>query len=108
LKIGVQLSYAPADPDGSWPCKTVREVFEMVTTDEIVRGFEQGRYNQRGVTTRGLKDGGEQERELVKKYVAYAEKCKIMWPRTALALRRIAEGYERRARIYDEQAEARY
>jgi hypothetical protein len=74
---------------------------------EIVRGFDMGVHNQRGVTTRGMNDGGEQERELVKKYRAYAEKCKVAWPRTALALRRIAEYYEVQAKWQDEHAEAR-
>jgi len=106
-QIGEQLSYAPFDADGSWPCQAVRDVLEKVTTDEIVRGFDRGVSNQRGVTTRGLNDGGEQERELVKKYRAYAEKCKVSWPRTALALRRIAEHYEAQAKWQDEHAEAR-
>ena len=66
-----------------------------------------GVHNQRGVTTRGMNDGGEQERELVKKYRAYAEKCKVSWPRTAIALRRIAEHYEAQAKWQDERADAR-
>lgn len=105
--IGEQLSYAPLDADGSWPCQAAREVLETVTTDEIVRGFCRGLHNQRGVTTRGMNDGGEQERDLVKKHREYAEKCKVSWPRTALALRRIAEYYEAQAKWQDEHAEAR-
>jgi len=107
LKIGEQLSYAPPDADGSWPCKAVREVLETVATDEIVRGFDMGVHNQRGVTSRGMNDGGEQERELAKKYRVYAESCKVSWPRTALALRRIAEHYEAQAKWQDEKSEAR-
>lgn len=107
LKIGEQLSCAPSDADGSWPCQAVRDVLETVTTDEIVRGFDMGVHNQRGVTSRGMNDGGGQERELVKKYRAYAEKCKVAWPRTALALRRIAEHYDAQAKWQDEHAEAR-
>lgn len=107
IKIGEQLSYAPPDPDGSWPCQAVRDVLETVTTDEIVQGFGTGVHNQRGVTTRGMNDGGEQERELVKKYRAYAAKCKVAWPRTALALRRIADNYDAQAKWQDENVEAR-
>jgi hypothetical protein len=106
-KIGEQLSYAPADVDGSWPCLAVREVFEAVKSEEILRGFDIGVANQRGVTSRGVKDGGEQERELVKTYRDYAEKCKVLWPRTALALRRIAENYDAQAKWQDGRAEAR-
>lgn len=106
-KIGEQLSCASADSDGMWPCQTVREVLETVASDEIMQGFNTGVLNQRGATCRGLNDGGEQERELAKKYRFFAEKCKIVWPRTALALRRIAEFYENQAKWQDERAESR-
>jgi hypothetical protein len=85
----------------------LHEVLETVTTDDIVRGFDMGLRNQRGITSRGMNEGGEQERELAKKYRAHAERCKVSWPRTALALRRIAEDYEAQAKWQDEHAEAR-
>jgi hypothetical protein len=106
FKIGEQLSYAPSDPDGSWPCQAVRNVLESVKSDEILRGFITGVRNQRGGTHRGIKEGGDQERKLAMKFRAYAEKCKVAWPRTCLALRRTAERYETDAKLYDEQAEA--
>ena len=106
-KIGEQLSYAPSDMDGSWPCEAVRDVLEKVTTDEIIDGFSLGVFNQRGATSRGLNEGGEQERDLVKKYQGYAEKYRIRSPRTAMALRKIAEYYEVQAKWHDEHAEAR-
>lgn len=106
-KMGEQLSYAPPDADGSWPCETVRDVLETTTTNEIMRGFCGGVFNQHGMTFRGMSDGGEQERDLATKYRAFAEKCKVAWPRTALALRQITEYYERQANREDEHAEAR-
>jgi len=106
IKIGEQLSSAPSEPDGSWPCEAVRDIFETTTTGEIIRGFNVGVFNQRGVTSRGPNDGGEQQHDLVKKYCAYAEKSRIRWPRTALALRRIADHYEIEARRQDERSEA--
>jgi transcriptional regulator with XRE-family HTH domain len=106
-EIGELLSYSPTEADGSWPCKAIRQILENITTDEIVRGFQRGVWNQRGVTTRGLKDGGEQERQLVIKYRGHAEKWKVSWPRTAVALRGIAEYYENQATWQDEHADAR-
>jgi hypothetical protein len=106
LKIGEQLSYAPSDQDGLWPCQAVRDVLESVNSDEILRGFTKGLLNQRGGTQRGVKEGGDQERKLAMKYRAYAEKCKVTWSWTCLALRRAAETYEAKAKMYDEQAEA--
>lgn len=107
VMIGDQLSYAPADPDGLWPCEAVRDIFELVPTDEILRGFDVGVSNQRGVVSKSMTEGGEQERQLAKKYGELASKVKVSWPRTALALRRLAEQYESHAKREDERAEAR-
>lgn len=61
--------------------------------------------NQRGVSSRGLTDGGEQERGLVRKYREQADAFADKWPRTAAILRRLADGYEREARQQDEESE---
>lgn len=107
VMLGEQLSCAPADPDGLWPCEAVREILESVPTDEILRGFDVGVANQRGVVTKSMTEGGEQERELTRKYLEHANKLKLAWPRTALALRRIAESYESQAKREDERVEGR-
>ena len=107
VKIGEQLSCAPADPDGTWPCEAVREVFEAVPTDEILRGFDVGVANQRGAHWKTMTEGGEKERELARKYFGFADKVKLKWPKTAVALRRIAESYELQAKREDERVEAR-
>jgi len=107
LMIGEQLSYAPADADGTWPCEPVREVLESVPSDEILRGFNCGVSNQRGVYSKSMNEGGEQERRLAQKYATYADKCKVGWPRTAVALRRLSESYASQAKREDERAEGR-
>jgi hypothetical protein len=108
VMLGEQLSCAPPDPDGIWPCEAVREILEAVSTDKILQGFNCAVANQRSTHWKSMTEGGEQERELAKKYNGYAEYCKMRWPRTALALRRIAEDYEREAKREDERAEGRY
>ena len=108
VMLGEQFSCAPPDPDGTWPCEAAREILEAVSTDKILQGFDCGVANQRGTHWKSMTEGGEQERELAKKYNGYAEYCKMRWPRTALALRRIAEDYEREAKREDERAEGRY
>jgi len=107
VKLGEQLACAPADPDGVWPCEGVRDVIEAVPTDEILRGFQVGVANQRGVVTKSMTEGGEQERAIAKKYADHANKIKVSWPRTALALRRLAESYEFQAKREDERVEGR-
>ncbi len=44
-----------------------------------------------------------EERVLAKKYLAFADACKVEWPKTAAALRRVAQGYEQDAHREDER-----
>lgn len=106
-KIGEQLSYSPTGSDGTWPCEAVREILESVTTDEVLLGFQIGVMNQRGVTSRALNEGGDQERELAAKYYGYAESAKLTNPRTARILRRIADSFKSDARKHDDDSDAR-
>lgn len=106
-RIGEMFAYAPADPDGSWPCTAVRGVIEKVKNDELERGFTRGIYNKRGIHSRALTDGGKPEHKLAYQYSEYANKCNLRWPRTATALRHIASSYEREAQLEDEKVEAR-
>jgi transcriptional regulator with XRE-family HTH domain len=104
VKIGELLAHAPEEADGSWPCIPVRDVIEEIGSNALEEGFEVGIFNKRGTVTRSLFEGGEQERELAKKYKSYAEACAIEWPRTASVLRQLAKSYEQYARREDERA----
>jgi hypothetical protein len=103
-RIGQVFAYAQEDPDGSWPCLPVRDALEEMDSDDGFGGFGVGIYNKRGIFSKSLREGGEQERELAKKYRHFAERCQVDWPRTAAALRRVAEGYEEEARRADSKA----
>ena len=92
-RIGQLLSRAPA-ADGSWPCRPVCEVLQTVASPDVARGFEVGVRNARGVHSRGLDEGGVQERALSAKYRAYAERLTFDYPYVANILERIAEAYE--------------
>jgi len=104
-KIGEILSYAPAGADGIWPHEAIREVIEKVESRDMERGIEVGIYNQRGVITKSLDEGGKQERELAERYNQFADALKLKWPRTAAMLRRIAQGYIREAKREDLRSE---
>ncbi|WP_436527342.1 hypothetical protein [Actinoplanes sp. HUAS TT8] len=69
-----------------------------------MNGLHTGIYNQRGVTRRGVYDGGDQERLLAKDYRCQAGEA-AAWPRTRKLLTSPAESYERDARGYDVEAE---
>jgi hypothetical protein len=104
-QIGQVLRYVPDDPDGLWPHKIVRNLVERIASRDLETGLEIGLHNSRGVTVRGLGDGGAQERALQVQYLDYAQHLNAGWPRTAAMLRRIARSFAEEARREDEQAE---
>jgi hypothetical protein len=103
-RIGEVFAYAPEESDGSWPCVPVRDALEDIGTEDIMGGFSTGIYNKRGLVSKSMRDGGIQERALAEKYRNFADTCRIEWPQTAGALRRIAQGYVEDARREDANA----
>ena len=79
--------------DGTWPTLAVRTALERHDRDDMRRGFADGIYNKRGVTMRGLTDGGKQEYELADSFDGWAALLSDKWPRTAAVLRAVAEDY---------------
>jgi len=107
LQIGFMLARAPIDKDGAWPHIALRNLLERLNNEVIDRHIEIEIYNSRGVVTRGLTDGGEQERELAAKYRHMSEIARAKWPRTAALLRSLAESYEGQARHEDIDSDLR-
>jgi len=105
-QIGRILAYAPPDPDGMFPPEAVRVLLEDVRSGRLDTGLELGILNKRGVTSRGLLDGGAQEWELAKRHRRPAGAA-APWPRTKKILNRIADSYESDALREDEKAERR-
>ncbi|MFJ2620154.1 helix-turn-helix domain-containing protein [Glutamicibacter sp. NPDC087344] len=104
-QIGQILASSPVGTDGVWPAEPVREIIENVGNARIDTGLHIGKTNQRGITTRGMFDGGDQERALEKEYSDMAAKISTQWPRTARMLRGIANSYQLEARRHDAEAE---
>lgn len=104
-RIGSVLRCSPNGSDGAWPHEAVRSIIEDLASEYIERGMEIQVYNSRGITSRGVYEGGDQERELAQQYRDWADATQARWPRTAAMLRRIAESYERDARRHDTDAE---
>jgi len=107
LHIGNVLASSPSAPDGTWPCIEVRDLLETLQAAKVEDGLRQRLHNDRGVTMRGMLDGGDQELELAAKYRSQADQFADRWPRTAAVLRGLAEDYEHEARHYEEDAERR-
>ncbi|MEJ1193120.1 hypothetical protein [Pseudarthrobacter sp. CCNWLW207] len=102
--IGQVFAHAKAD-DGTWPPLPVRNFLDSSSTDAINRNFVVGIRNKRGVTSRGMTEGGDQERVLAAKYDDFATQIADEWPKTARLLRRVAEGYRHEAKQNDEEAQ---
>ena len=107
IKIGEVLAHAPSDEEGVKPCVPIREIIETYESDEIVSGFKIGLYNLRGPEWKGLYEGGQNERELAASYERYAKACETRWPRTAAALRSLAETYLHEAEREDAEVRMR-
>lgn len=105
--IGHVLAHAPGDHDGTWPTRPVRDLIERVASPDLDDGFRTEIFNKRGGTSRGLFDGGAQERVLAQQYNDWATRIADEWPRTAAVLSDLARGYEHDARREDDEAERR-
>lgn len=105
IQIGEILSHSAPTDDGTWPQASVAAVVESVASTELEQGLAIGIRNSRGVTTRSMTSGGDQERQLVTKYSEWAKAAAAKWPRTAAVLRSVASQYETEARYHDQQVE---
>ena len=104
-QIGQVLSRAPGGTDGIWPCEPVRELLETLPSSKrVADGLVIGKIAQRGVTARGVFDGGAQERSQSDTYRKNAKAIAATWPVTAALLRRIGGGFEARAGLEDATA----
>lgn len=104
-RIGHMLSASPIGSDGNWPAEPVREVIDLFRSKPMIEGFQVGKSNRRGVTTRMPRDGGELERQEAAKYRRWAKAIACDHPHTAKALDTLAESYDWEARRHDEDAE---
>lgn len=104
--IGSTLAHIEEDPeDQAWPHRAVRRVIDELAAPEIEQGIYIGRFSMRGVYSKALYEGGNQERELEQQYRRWAEASRSRWPRTAALMDKIAEGWRREAVREDEEAE---
>jgi hypothetical protein len=104
-QIGQILAFAPADAeDTAWPSRPIRDLIEEFASEQIETGIVVSRFNQRGVFSKGMYDGGNQERAFAVQYRSWADITRG-WPRTSSLLRRIAEDWDRSAARADSEAE---
>lgn len=83
----------------------MRDIIDDIANPHLESGFYCQVFNNRGVTSRGLTDGGAQERALAERYERDAVQVADAWPRTASVLRGIAQDYRRHAEREDRSAD---
>ena len=103
--IGQVLAGSAPGVDGAWPAEPVRDLLERLGSSEIEEGLQIGKYNLRGVTSRGVYDGGVQERHLAQQYKTWSTQTAGRWPRTSRVLQEMALTYEREAERNDMRAQ---
>jgi hypothetical protein len=94
LELANILARSPSDPDGVWPHAAVRAVIEKLQNTVIDRHIAVAVQNDRGVTVRGMDEGGNQERVLADRYEQMSKALASKWPRTAAILSAIARSYQ--------------
>lgn len=105
-KIGEILSAAPMGADGIWPALPVRDLIDQgVRSKHIDLGFELGKRNRRGITSRLPRDGGELERGEAGFYRKMSRLTNVEWPHISAILDRLAKSYEHDAGWHDDDAE---
>jgi hypothetical protein len=105
--VGKLLSHSPVGTDGAWPHEAVRRVLEKYENSKMEEGFEDGKFNQRGVVMRGWEEGGTLEGEIADQYSRWAAQVRPQWPRTAAILRRLERIYRSQASREDDQTDLR-
>src|SRR5258708_30547335 len=105
LQIGKVLYHTPPEvTDEIWPSIAVRNLLQRLKSDEIENGIVLESFNSRGITSRAMFAGGEQERNLASKWRGIAERLGAKWSRSTALCLKIAEQWRRHAEQEDESA----
>lgn len=100
------LAHSPDDPeDSAWPHRVVWSVIDKLGASEIEKGMLIERFNMRGVHSRTMFEGGNQERILARQYRGWAEISRARWPGMARVLEMRAQHWEEHAQREDVRAE---
>ncbi|MCY4384289.1 MAG: hypothetical protein OXE44_14185 [Nitrospinae bacterium] len=105
--IGGILARGSEGSDGVFPFEPARDVLDRIEFGKMRNGFHLGCLNKRGVVSRGMAEGGEQERDLAQYYHKQAKALQTSHPRLANTLQELANSYNSDAHREDINAELR-
>ncbi|MDW7599183.1 hypothetical protein R1V99_01145 [Stenotrophomonas maltophilia] len=104
-RVGALLAHSPVERQGeTWPCNAVCRVIEELASEHMESGFQMECFNKRGVHSRGINEGGGQERELAARYQAWSDALPH-FPRVSAMLLSVADGWRAHAEREDVEAE---
>ena len=107
VMIGKLLARADhIDEDGIWPSRAVCEALQWMASEPLGDGFVVGTLDRRGVHSRALDEGGNQERKLAARYRRWA-RHRGEYPYVTALLERIAVSYDEEGKWHDTRAEVR-
>jgi len=105
--LGEIFAKAPIGADGVWPGESARSILNDYESEDMLRGFYQGTINKRGVSSRHVYDGGDQERLLAGSFRKNARALEETHPQLAAVLHSLARSYEKHGHIADLDARLR-
>ena len=105
-QIGSILARLPSRDQVIWPSLGIQSWIQEQRSEALDNGFRIGSINSRGVTSRTMDAGGEQERNLVARFDDWALAA-MHSPRVERILRRVADWYRDDAKSEDEARDLR-
>ncbi len=101
--LGKLFSTAPADENDVWPFNPMRDALENIINQELSDGLKTSLYNTRGIHSRGIDEGGDDERKLAEKFRRSANILEYSHPQISKVLKRLVDTYQREAVLRDEE-----
>ncbi len=99
IVVGSLLGNLPRND--SYPQPILGEIVEELNSDSVDEHIRMRIFNSRGVTTRAVAEGGDQERSLVTLFKSYRDKVQFTYPRLAKIFTKLMHEYERDANRED-------
>lgn len=101
--IGQLLAHTP----NLTKSQAVLAALDLPSAERLRDGLSMGIVNRRGMTSRGVFDGGDQERALAQNYRSIAASLHAEFPRVAALFEDLAQYYESEAKRFDLDAAMR-
>lgn len=96
--------FANAVEKDSLPPDEICMVFEEIKDKDLEQEFKIGLFNNRGLRSRGIFEGGLEENALAKHFLELSKNIEISYPRTSKVYKDISKNYEFDAKREDERA----